>query len=214
MSNDTAIQKTIAIWDIDGTLADDSLKDVMRESEYYTANVLRSLPPISNMFRIARELQDKGVRSYFVTGRMDKPDIRKATKDWLEGQSLKSADLIMRPEDVSHSQISAFKRKAVRHLLTEHQPEIEDLESEDTLRMVLCWDDNLENLTHLRAVLGPTNLQYVLSQVTGTAEGFSAKVVFKHMKSQKDRPKMKQPDIEYTMSDQKGFEDFLKMTEI
>jgi len=164
---------TLAVWDIDGTLADDALKEVIGSDAYYAPKVLRSLPPIVHTVDQARKLGEaKGVHLVVVTGRIAERD-NGATEAWLDNHNIKHDEIMLRPESVPHNLVAEWKRKSLqRYLKMNFMPKKgEKFDPADGLKTVLVWEDTVANLIEFKTLLEPVGWNYTLFQVKGKPNG-------------------------------------------
>lgn len=114
------------IWDLDGTLSDDTARAHFVEVEQGRARDWHSYfdaidrdPPIAASMEVLRAMHAAGIRILFLTGRPEYT--RPKTQQWLEANGLAAYDaLIMRPADEVRP-AGFFKVDVVRRLRQEYE---------------------------------------------------------------------------------------------
>jgi beta-phosphoglucomutase-like phosphatase (HAD superfamily) len=126
---DDAVPRTrprAMIWDLDGTLSNDSARAHFVEVEQGRARDWRSYfdaidtdPPIAASMEVLRAMHAAGIRVLFLTGRPEYT--RDKTVRWLRANGLTEYDaLLMRPEG-EHRPAGFFKADAVRALRRDYE---------------------------------------------------------------------------------------------
>lgn len=138
------------IWDLDGTLSDDTARahfvDVERGRardwhSYFDA--IDTDPPIAASMEVLRAMHGAGLRILFLTGRPDYT--RPKTERWLRANGLTDYDaLIMRPEG-ERRPAGYFKADVVDRLRGEYE-------------LVCAFEDRIDVAEHLRATGVPVFL--------------------------------------------------------
>lgn len=138
------------IWDLDGTLSDDTARAHFVEVEQGRARDWHSYfdaidtdPPIAASMEVLRAMHAAGIRILFLTGRPDYT--RPKTERWLEANGLTEYDaLIMRP-DGERRPAGWFKAEAVDRLRLEYE-------------LVCAFEDRIDVAEHLRSAGVPVFL--------------------------------------------------------
>jgi hypothetical protein len=135
----------LVVSDIDGTVADDTARDVMPPSQYFSSNVVKDLPANVNVLRYLKEyMKRRDTAVYLLTGRGE--DLRAATSGWMRKFQFSSdVELLMRPETWSVEFVGMFKLHQILQLLRKY-PDLEEL---------VVLEDLLETLALLRDSLPP-----------------------------------------------------------
>ncbi|HEX6042507.1 HAD family acid phosphatase [Longimicrobium sp.] len=138
------------IWDLDGTLSDDTARAHFVEVEQGRARDWHSYfdaidtdPPIAASMEVLRAMHAAGIRILFLTGRPDYT--RPKTERWLTANGLTDYDrLIMRPAD-ERRPAGWFKAEVVDRLHREYE-------------LVCAFEDRIDVAEHLRAAGVPVFL--------------------------------------------------------
>jgi hypothetical protein len=140
----------VAIYDIDGTLADNSSRAKMSPQEYYTPeNVLGLRPNESVLKSMRKHMLRKNTYVTVISGREDK--LKVATMQWLNKyaaittQAVNPVLVFTRPENVPYSDIQTFKMNtALRMARRVGRPVI-----------IECYEDDIEILKVYNGALKP-----------------------------------------------------------
>lgn len=149
------------IWDLDGTLSDDTARAHFVEVEEGRARDWHSYfdaidtdPPIAASMEVLRALHAAGLRIVFLTGRPDYT--RPKTERWLRANGLTEYDaLVMRPEG-ERRPAGWFKAEAVVRLRREYE-------------LVCAFEDRIDVADHLREAGVPVFLYGAGAQAAAEA---------------------------------------------
>lgn len=145
----------IVIFDLDGTVVEDNdvhhLSDEIQSVEFLklrpNANVMRSV----NMY-----MSDPNWTIIFLTGRLNSPNKRHATVEWLKTYTSKPFELIMRPANIAPNAISTWKLSELLKIV----------KSFPGTNEIHLFEDNNETLALAKQLLSPMiiKLQLILVQ--------------------------------------------------
>jgi hypothetical protein len=139
------IYKKLVIYDMDGTLADDTPKSSIPVEKYYTPETVSSLEPLTKVvddFRI--DLHDPYTVTAVITGRQQK--LRQVTYDWIVKHvgEKDRFDLLLRPDDSPPDYIPFWKATIATQLIAKYKP-----------LHVIIYDDMIDILRRFNEMLKP-----------------------------------------------------------
>jgi hypothetical protein len=132
----------VAIYDVDGTLANDSPKKELAPEEYYTPNVLSQLKPNWNVVTLMRKhIRHPEFRVTVISGRETR--LKSVTEQWINRfvpivtEAAHPVRVYTRPDGLHHSKISAFKMEIAIRVVRRVSLRSVSIE---------CYDDDIETL--------------------------------------------------------------------